>query len=47
MPERAIFDVFPSLAGRLPLSPLGDFPTPVEPLAGLDPGAAELVRQIH
>jgi D-cysteine desulfhydrase len=36
MVERAIFDVFPSLVRRLPLSLLGNFPTPVEPLTGLE-----------
>jgi D-cysteine desulfhydrase len=36
MPDRALFEVFPSLRDRLPLAPLGDFPTPVDPLPALE-----------
>src|SRR5262245_24621587 len=32
---RALFEVWPELHERLPIAPLGDFPTPVEPLAKL------------
>ncbi|HJL45006.1 MAG TPA: hypothetical protein RMG45_04190, partial [Polyangiaceae bacterium LLY-WYZ-15_(1-7)] len=32
-PERPIFEAFPALRGRLPWVALGEWPTPVQPLA--------------
>lgn len=36
MANRALFEVFPSLRDRLPMSTLGELPTPVEPFAALE-----------
>jgi D-cysteine desulfhydrase len=50
MPDRALFEVFPAIRDRLAVVSLGDFPTPVEPLPGLEeivgaePGAVHVKR---
>ena len=38
----ALFDAFPSLAGRLPHQPLGQFPTAIERIPAEIPGGGEL-----
>jgi 1-aminocyclopropane-1-carboxylate deaminase/D-cysteine desulfhydrase-like pyridoxal-dependent ACC family enzyme len=47
MSDRTLLELVPALSGRVPLCPLGDFPTPVEAMSALEPIAGARVGSLY